>query len=391
MTTANPVANAAAVEWKDDKRYAWYLGVLVMFLPMIAGKVALIHGLPIFWWFTPVFVFGIIPLLDYLNGEDESNPPEEIVEALAKEKFYRVAVYLAAAGLYVSFIWGVWVLATGDLAWHAKLGLTISLGVISGISVNTSHELGHKASPFERVLAKLALAPTGYGNFFVEHNRGHHVRVSTPEDPASARFGEHLYEFIIRSAIGAHKSAWELEKKRLARSNKSPWTWQNDNLQAWAMSVVLFGGLIAWLGAAIVPYLVLQALIGICIFETVNYLEHYGLLRQKLADGRYERCQPHHSWNSNHRISNIALYQLQRHSDHHANPTRPYQALRHFEGIPELPNGYAGMILLAAVPPLWFKVMDPRVVAHYKGDMSKANIKPSLREKVIAQYSAQSA
>lgn len=390
MTTASATANtASAVAWKDDKRYAWFLGVLVMFLPLVTGTVAVMHDVPVMWWFTPLFVFGIIPALDYLNGEDQSNPPDEIVEALAKEKFYRIAVYGAAVGLYVSFIWGVYMLAKGGLAWHAMLGLTVSLGVISGISVNTSHELGHKSSAFERILAKLALAPTFYGNFFVEHNRGHHVRVSTPEDPASARFGEHLYEFIIRSAVGAHQSAWELEKKRLARSNKGPFTWENDNLQAWAMSVVLFGGLIAWLGVGIVPYLVAQAIIGIVIFETVNYLEHYGLLRQKLADGRYERCQPQHSWNSNHRISNIALYQLQRHSDHHANPTRPYQALRHFEGLPELPNGYAGMILLAAVPPLWFKVMDPKVVAHYKGDMTKANIKPSIREAVIAKYSAQ--
>jgi alkane 1-monooxygenase len=357
-----------------------------MALPFITGVAAMTNHVSWLYWFTPVFLFVIIPGLDWLNGEDTSNPPESAVAELEKDKYYRYAVYLSVIGLYVSFFWGVWALARAGLAWHEQLGLVISIGVSSGIAVNTSHELGHKTSPFERMLAKIALAPNMYGNFFVEHNRGHHVRVATPEDPASSRFGETLYEFIPRSMIGAHISAWEIEKKRLARLNKSPWTLQNDNLQAWLMTVVLFGAMIAWLGFTIVPFLLAQAFIGICIFETVNYLEHYGLKREKLADGRYERCQPHHSWNSNHRISNVALYHLQRHSDHHANPTRPYQALRHFEGVPELPNGYAAMIPLAAIPPLWFWVMNKRVVANFKGDMSKANIKPSIREKVIAKY-----
>jgi alkane 1-monooxygenase len=374
--------------WKDDKRYWWLTGAVVMLMPITSGLMALATGWSHFWWHTPVIIFVIIPWLDWLLGEDSENPPDDVVPLLEKDPYYRYAVYAAVVGLFVSYIWGAWVMINGDLVWHAKLGLLISLSIITGISVNTSHELGHKSSAFERMLAKIVLAPTMYGNFFVEHNRGHHVRVSTPEDPASARFGESLYAFIPRSAYGAHVSAWALEKKRLARLKKGPWTWQNDNIQAWSFTVILFAGLVAWLGWAILPFLIIQGILGSALFETVNYLEHYGLLRQKLPDGRYERCQPQHSWNSNHRISNIALFQLQRHSDHHAHPTRPYQALRHFAGIPELPNGYAAMIPLAAFPPLWFKIMDPKVVAHYNGDMTKANIKPSIRDAVIARYTA---
>ena len=165
------------------------------------------------------------------------------------------------------------------------------------------------------------------------------------------------------------------------------WNWRNNNLQAWAMTVVIYGAITYWAGWWMLGFLVFQGVYGFSLLEVVNYLEHYGLCRQKLENGQYERCQPHHSWNSNHIVTNIFLYHLQRHSDHHANPTRSYQSLRHFEGVPELPSGYAGMVLLAYFPPLWFKVMNPKVIAHHKGDMRHANIKPSIREQVLAQHS----
>ena len=185
--------------------------------------------------------------------------------------------------------------------------------------------------------------------------------------------------------LGSLKSAWALEKQRLARYGKSVWNWRNDNLQAWGLSLLLWGVLLAWLGWAVLPFLIIQSLFGLQLLEVVNYLEHYGLCRRKKASGRYQRCMPEHSWNSNRRVTNIFLYQLQRHSDHHASPTRGYQALRHFDESPQLPGGYASMILLAWIPPLWFRVIDPKVVAHYHGDMSRANIKPEIRERVIAK------
>ncbi|WP_295686227.1 fatty acid desaturase, partial [uncultured Nevskia sp.] len=167
---------------------------------------------------------------------------------------------------------------------------------------------------------------------------------------------------------------------------KSVWSLGNDNLQAWGLTVLLYGAMVAWLGWLALPFMLFQGLFGGALLEVVNYLEHYGLKRERKADGSYERCQPHHSWNSNHLATNVLLYHLQRHSDHHAYPTRSFQTLRNFDNLPRLPNGYAGMILLAYFPPLWFRVMNPKVVAHFNGDMTRANIKPSIRDRVLAQY-----
>jgi alkane 1-monooxygenase len=374
--------------WVDRKRYLWMLGFTVMLLPLTGVQLAQATGWSIFYWFAPLFIYTVIPLLDWAIGADPGNPPEAAVPALEADAYYRVIVYIAVGLEYAIWVWAFGMIAAGGLAWHEQLGLAISAGGIAGVSINTAHELGHKTGALERWLAKVALAPVAYGHFYVEHNRGHHVRVATPEDPASARFGEGFWEFLPRTVIGSVKSAWQIEARRLARSGKGPWHWQNDNLQAWAMTVVLYAAMGQWLGWVIVPFLVVQAVYGFSLLESVNYLEHYGLCRQKGPDGRYERCQPHHSWNSNHVVTNLFLYQLQRHSDHHANPTRPYQALRHFDGTPQLPSGYASMILVAYVPWLWFRLMDPRVVAHYGGDLGRANVKPSIRARVLERYRA---
>ncbi len=262
------------------------------------------------------------------------------------------------------------------------------MGIVSGIAINTAHELGHKRAGLERWLSKVALAQSGYGHFFIEHNRGHHVRVATPEDPASARLGESFWAFLPRTVAGSLRSAWGLERARLARGGRSSWTLRNDILNAWAMTALLFGGLTAAFGLVVLPYLLAQAVLGFCLLEVVNYLEHYGLLRQRREDGRYERCRPEHSWNSNNVASNVLLYHLQRHSDHHANPTRRYQALRHVDEAPQLPTGYAGMILIALVPPLWRQVMDRRLLDHYGGDARRANIAPRARARVATRYGA---
>ena len=259
-------------------------------------------------------------------------------------------------------------------------------GVVGGIAINTAHELGHKRANSERWLSRVALAQTGYGHFFIEHNRGHHVRVATPEDPASSRLGESFWAFLPRTVAGSLRSAWGIEAARLDRLGKSHWTLRNDVLGAWAMTVVLFAVLAIAFGPVVLPYLLIQAVLGFSLLEVVNYLEHYGLLRSKREDGRYERCLPEHSWNSNNVASNVLLYHLQRHSDHHANPTRRYQALRHVEEAPQLPTGYAGMIVLAWFPPLWRRVMDPRLLDHYDGDVTRANIQPRKRSRVLARY-----
>jgi alkane 1-monooxygenase len=246
--------------------------------------------------------------------------------------------------------------------------------------------MGHKKESLERWLAKITLAQTCYGHFYIEHNRGHHVRVATPEDPASSRFGQTFWEFLPRTVWGSLKSSWELEAQRMRRLNKSPWHWQNDVLNSWAMSAVLFGALIAVFGPAVIPFLLIQAVYGFSLLESVNYMEHYGLLRQKTESGRYERCAPVHSWNSDHLVTNLFLYHLQRHSDHHANPTRRYQTLRSMEGAPNLPTGYASLIGVTYVPALWRRLMDHRVLEHYQGDITKANIHPRVRKRVLAKY-----
>ncbi|AFJ85237.1 MULTISPECIES: alkane 1-monooxygenase [Burkholderia] len=374
--------------WSDGKRYLWLLGAVTITLPILAAQLALSTGVHVFWWFGPLFAFGVIPILDTLIGDDRDNPPEAVVPQLERSRYYRWIVYLATLVEYVAFFMCVRIVGTHALAWYDYLGFALSLGAATGISINTAHELGHKTNRFERWLAKITLAPVAYGHFFVEHNRGHHVRVATAEDPASARFGESFWAFLPRTVAGSIRSAWRLEKARLERLGRSPWTWRNEVLHAWAMTVVVWGIAIAMAGPVVIPFLVIQAAYGASLLEVVNYVEHYGLGRRKLPSGRYERCTPQHSWNSNHVVTNLFLYQLQRHADHHANPTRSYQALRHFDDSPQLPAGYATMILFAYVPPLWYRVMNPRVVAHYGGDMAQSNIKPSIRERVLAQYPA---
>ncbi|PRE46699.1 alkane 1-monooxygenase [Burkholderia multivorans] len=380
--------DAPASSWSDGKRYLWLLGALTITLPIFAAQLALSTGLHVFWWFGPLFAFGVIPVLDTLIGDDRDNPPEDVVPHLERERYYRLIVYLATLVEYVAFFMCVRIVGTHALAWYDYVGFALSLGAATGISINTAHELGHKTNRFERWLAKITLAPVAYGHFFVEHNRGHHVRVATAEDPASARYGESFWAFLPRTVVGSVRSAWRLERTRLARLGRSPWTWRNEVLHAWAMTVVVWGIAIAIGGTVVIPFLVIQAVYGASLLEVVNYVEHYGLGRRRLPNGRYERCTPQHSWNSNHVVTNLFLYQLQRHADHHANPTRSYQALRHFDHAPQLPAGYATMILLAYVPPLWYRVMNPRVVAHYRGNMAQSNIKPSIREKVLAQYPA---
>ncbi|TES79579.1 alkane 1-monooxygenase [Burkholderia cepacia] len=382
------MTDGSASGWSDGKRYLWLLGALTITLPILAAQLALSTGLHVFWWFGPLFAFGVIPILDTLIGDDRDNPPEAVVPHLERERYYRLIVYLATLVEYVAFFACVWIVGTHALAWYDYVGFALSLGAATGISINTAHELGHKTDRFERWLAKITLAPVAYGHFYVEHNRGHHVRVATTEDPASARYGESFWAFLPRTVTGSIRSAWRLEKARLERLGHSPWTWRNEVLHTWAMTVVVWGIAIVLAGKVVIPFLVIQAVYGASLLEVVNYVEHYGLGRRKLPNGRYERCTPQHSWNSNHVVTNLFLYQLQRHADHHANPTRSYQALRHFDDSPQLPAGYATMILFAYVPPLWYRVMNPRVVAHYGGNMAQSNIKPSIRARVLAQYPA---
>jgi len=376
----------AQTRWRDRKRYAWLLGLIVPTLPFLAFGLVEATGLGIFWLYGPFLVFVIFPLLDLAVGTDSANPPDSVIKWLEQDRYYRWCIYLYIPIQYAGLVLACWLWSSGKLSTLDDIGLAFTMGMVSGIAINTAHELGHKRASLERWLSKVALAQSAYGHFFIEHNRGHHVRVATPNDPASSRLGESFYAFWPRTVSGSLRSAWELESVRLDRMGKSHLSPRNDILSAWAMTVVLFGALSVAFGIVVLPYLLIQAVIGFSLLEVVNYLEHYGLLRGKREDGRYERTAPEHSWNSNNVTSNVLLYHLQRHSDHHANPMRRYQALRHFDEAPQLPTGYAGMIVIAAFPPLWRRLMDHRVLAHYDGDLQRVNIHPRARKRVLARY-----
>lgn len=374
-------ASTHPVGWRDPRRPFWPLALLVPGLPFLSWWVWHATGGWWAWWLAPVIVFGAIPVVDLLVGDDRSNPPEEAVPHLAADGYYRWLTYLYLPAQYAGLVLGCAIWVRDDPGLVGAAGLVATLGVVNGIAINTAHELGHKRERAERRLAKVALAPTGYGHFQVEHNRGHHVRVATPEDPASARLGESFWAFWPRTVVGSLRSAWRLESARLRLRGGSPWTWRNDVLNAWAMTLLLGAVLVVAFGPAVLPFLVLQAVVGFSLLEAVNYLEHYGLARQRTAFGRYEKVDPRHSWNSDRTVTNVFLFQLQRHSDHHANPLRRYQTLRSFDSSPQLPAGYATMVVAALVPPLWRRVMDHRVLAHYGGDLSRANVHPSARRR----------
>ena len=385
-TTAVEYPTPAAPPWRDPKRHLWLLGMVIPLLGVAAWGLVEATGWRGFWWFGPMFVFGLIPVIDLVVGRDAENPPEDALAWLEEDRYYRWITYLFLPVQYATLVWGCWALTSFGLPLVDRVGLAVTLGCIAGIGINTAHELGHKREQHEKWLAKVALAQPFYGHFFIEHNRGHHTRVATPEDPASARLGEVVYEFWPRSVVGSLRNAWRLERVRLTRKDGTVWTIRNDVLNAWLMSVVLWGGLCLAFGPGLLPFLVVQAVVGVLLLESVNYLEHYGLRRVRVDGGRYEKVDPSHSWNSNNIATNVLLYHLQRHSDHHANPVRRYQSLRDFPESPVLPTGYAGMIVLSLLPFAWRKVMDPKVLAHVGGEVARANLHPRTRDRYLRRY-----
>ena len=381
--------NGEKTEYTDRKRWLWTLSVVHSLLPFVGIALHAVTGNE--WWIVlPLLLnYVIAPILDWVLGEDPSSPPEEIVSQLEQDLYYRRLTYIVVPLHFISLIGAAAYAATQDLSAWAILGLAAVAGVTSGLAINTGHELGHKNSQFEKLLAKIVLAVPAYGHFTIDHNQGHHRNVSTPDDPASARMGESIYKFALRESPGALREAWGFERDRLARRARPVWHLNNQILQSYALTALLSIGLVGAFGWIVIPFLIVHNLVAWWQLTTANYIEHYGLLRRKDARGKFERCEPHHSWNSNHIYSNLVLLHLARHSDHHTHPTRRYQSLRHYDELPTLPSGYFGAYLLAYIPTLWFRFMDKRLLAlpHVQGELERINVDPNARAALFLQYS----
>ena len=348
--------------YKDKKKYLWVLSALLP-LVSITGVIAFQITSNALSLFIPlIFIYVFIPLLDLIFAEDKSNPPESEVPNLEKDSYYSYVCYLLLPVHIFIFFYLIHFIVTTDLSVWMYICLILTMGIFGGLAVNLGHELGHKTKSLDKNLAKFALAFSGYGHFNIEHNIGHHRDVATPEDSASSRFGESIYKFALREIPGGLIRAFKIEKRRLYRKGLSFWSINNQILHSYFMTLIIYTSVTIWLGWEALLVLVLHIPIVWWQLTSANYVEHYGLLRQRLDNGNYERCKPHHSWNSNHLASNLVLYHLQRHSDHHANPARHFQSLRHFDDAPQLPNGYMGLFVIAYFPPLWRKVMDHRVL-----------------------------
>jgi len=380
--------NGEAIYYTDRKRWLWVLSMLYPLEPLVGIWLHSLSGNE-FWLLLPLLLnFGLGPIIDWALGEDRNNPPDAVVMQLDQDRYYRRLTYATVPLHFVTLIGAAWYASTQGLSVWGLIGLAVVTGMTSGLAINTGHELGHKNSRIEKLLAKLVLAVPAYGHFTIDHNLGHHRNVSTPGDPASARMGESIYKFAGREIPGALREAWTIERDRLQRRERPIWHPNNQILQSYYLTALLSIALIVWLGWLMVPFLLLHHVSAYWQLTSANYIEHYGLLREQDENGKYERCEPRHSWNSNHVFSNLVLFHLERHSDHHANPLRRYQALRHFDDAPQLPNGYFGVYLLAYVPVLWFRVMDKRLLAlaHVKGDLDKVNICPDARNAIFLKY-----
>lgn len=328
---------------------------------------------------TIVFAFVLIPLIDQWKGTDLSNVPETRKGAVSDDSYYRFVLYVWAYMQLAFVLWASYAITQMSAEnFTAKAAFTLSVALVTGgIGITVAHELGHKKSILERFYSKLLLMTVCYMHFYIEHNKGHHVAVATPEDPATARRDEDFYAFWMRSVFLGYRHAWQLESERLHRNGMRPLSLNNQMVQflifplifcaAITVAASFASGHFAW---EVPVFFASQSILAFTLLELVNYVEHYGMTRRKLDDGRYERVNPTHSWNASFLISNFFLFQLQRHSDHHAFAHKRYQVLHHYDESPQLPSGYPTMIMLALIPPAWFALMNPRLEAWEKQEAS---------------------
>jgi alkane 1-monooxygenase len=341
-------------------------------------KYLLAYGVPIFaffgiyfggfWSFAGVlFAFGFIPVMELILPSDEKNYSATEIENKLKTKLFDVLLYLNVFIVYGILFFVLDKVSTQHLSIFEIIGTILSFGVVLGSNgINVAHELGHREKLYERILGKLLLIPSHYTHFFIEHNHGHHLHVSTPEDPSTARYNQSLYTFWIQTVFGTYTKAWQIQKKLNQIENRSFFSLKNDMFWftiiqlSYLISIYYFFGKIGFMVA------LLAGIVGFLLLETINYIEHYGLKRNLLPSGRYERVSEKHSWNSNHVLGRIMLYELTRHSDHHYKSQKKYQILEYHDVSPQMPFGYPTSMVLSFFPPLWFAVMNKRIPAEMK-------------------------
>ncbi len=315
-----------------------------------------------FTFMNVVFVFVLVPIIDQFSPSSEENIPVSEQAEFLKRRLFDWLLYLNLPILYFVLGFFVYQLNATTMTGLEMAGNLISVGIVIGTcGINVGHELGHRTSKIDHLISQLLLLPALYVHFFVEHNRGHHKHVGTDLDPASAKKGEGLYFFWIKSTFGGYFSAWKIEADRLKKIKKHVFSFDNTMLLFTLSQIGYIWLIYFFTGYPNLLYVLLAGVIGLLLLETINYLEHYGLRRKKLDNGRYEKVLPRHSWNSNHSFGRIVLYELTRHSDHHYIASKKYQVLDHHEDSPQLPAGYPAMILAALLPPLWFFLMDKRI------------------------------
>jgi alkane 1-monooxygenase len=360
------------------KRHIWLVSLTYPLVPLWGIGLALATGNPHMTWVPLFLIYVIVPLAEQLFGDDNHDLLGLIEDEIALSPFYRFMVHALLPVIYATWLLGAWFAATQTLPVDAYIALGIAHGWGLAFAINSGHEVGHKTDKVSKWMALLMLAPSFYGHFRVEHNQGHHSDVATPRDSSTARFGESYWAFILREYPGAWKRAWRLESKRASRRGYSKWSLKNEVVFSTLMSTLLWGSVVAYFGLIVFPYILMTAVVSAMALSSQNYFSHYGLLRDKRPDGKYLPCEPRHSWNSNSLLTNMISYNLARHSDHHANPSRHYQHLRNFENVPVLPYGYGTMIILSYFPPLFRRVMDPLVLANVNGDMSRVLTKNTV-------------
>lgn len=330
----------------------------------------------IYCWLPLISAWVIVPLLELVITPSPANMEAAEEEMAKRNRVYDVLLYLAVLLLFPAlflFLNGIQELPLGA----DFMGRVLTMGLLCGMfGINVGHELGHRVNRFEQFLARVSLMTSLYMHFFIEHNKGHHKRVATPEDASSARYNEPVYRFYFRTIIFSYLSAWHIASDETRKKGRNVAGLHNEMVQVHLVQTAFIGLIYFVFGLQACVCFLIAALTGILLLETVNYIEHYGLQRRLLPNGRYERAMPHHSWNSNHLLGRLLLFELSRHSDHHYMASRKYQLLRHHNKSPQLPTGYPGSMILALFPPVWFAIMNRRIKALPASGME--NVQPEV-------------